>query len=216
MSNVAYGAPSCPAVVDANLCPPSPDWSDGQLVQACLDANQRAWECLIARYKALIYSFPRKYGARAEDAADVFQLVCADLFLELPRLRNHDSVRAWICAVAGHRAYHWKRRFVIHAQRQSALDAETIVVTPPSRQLLQDERERLVRTAVAQLPIRHRAVIEFLFFEEPPLPYQAVAQRLGIAPGSVPFLRARSLKKLERLLGGPGRTASLPGPCQES
>jgi RNA polymerase sigma-70 factor (ECF subfamily) len=195
--------------VETALClHPSTEWSDEQLVQACLDGNQRAWELLITRYKALICSFPRKYGARPEDAADVFQWVCADLFLALPRLRNHESVRAWICTVAGHRAYHWKRRHVTHALQQSAFEAEATVVAPPSKQLLQEEREQLVRNAVAQLPNQHRAVIEFLFFQEPPLPYHAVAQRLGVAPGSVPFLRARSLRKLERLLGESALTES--------
>lgn len=209
MSHVAYGVPSCPPAVEVGPHPdPSTECSDEQLVQACLGGNQRAWEFLIARYKALIYSFPRKYGARTEDAADVFQLVCADLFQALPRLRNPDSVRAWICTVAAHRAYHWKRRHVTHAQRQSAWEAEATLVVPPSKQLLHDERDQQVRNAVAQLSNQHRTVIESLFFQEPPLPYQAVADLLGVAPGSVPFLRARSLKELARRLGGPARAES--------
>ena len=74
--------------------------------------------------------------------------------------------------------------------------------------MLQDEREQQVRNAVAQLSNQHRTLIECLFFQEPPLPYQAVAQLLGVAPGSVPFLRARSLKELARRLGEPSRAES--------
>ncbi|MFA5910610.1 MAG: sigma-70 family RNA polymerase sigma factor [Vicinamibacterales bacterium] len=183
------------------LTPPSAEWSDARLVQACLDGNQRAWDLLIARYKNLIWSFPRKYGAPAHEAADVFQMVCIDLFLELPRLRNHESLRAWISTVATRRAYHWKRRHIIRATREDdGADPEVVVVTQPSTEFQDAERGRLVRHAVAQLPQRYRAVIELLFFEEPPLPYQKVAQRLGVAPGSVSFLRARGLRKLERIL----------------
>lgn len=204
MSSVAYAATPCPDAGDVALVPGQiTEWSDELLVQECLGGNQHAWEVLLAKYKALICSFPRKYGATAEDAADVFQLVCADLFVALPRLRNHDSVRAWICTVANHRSYHWKRRHVTNARRESSLETELPSVAPASGQLIQDEREQRVRDAVARLSHRHRAVIELLFFQEPPLPYQEVADRLGIAPGSVSFLRARSLKKLGRMLDAP-------------
>lgn len=183
------------------LVPPSADWSDERLVQACLDGNQRAWDLLIARYKNLIWSFPRKYGAPPHEAADVFQLVCIDLFLELPRLRRHESLRAWISIVATRRAYHWMRRHIIRAGRENdGVDPEVAVVTQPSTALQDAERVKVIRRAVAQLPQRYRTVIELLFFEEPPLPYQKVAQRLGVAPGSVSFLRARGLRKLERIL----------------
>ncbi len=179
----------------------SADWSDERLVAGCLAGEQRAWDLLIARYKSLIFSFPRKYGAPPHEAADVFQLVCIDLFIALPRLRNHESIRAWISTVAAHQAYRWKRRHVVRVSREDEpSDVEAPLAATPSGQFLQAEREQLVRAAVAQLPARYRMVIELLFFEEPPLPYQAVADRLGVAPGSVSFLRARGLRKLERIL----------------
>jgi len=60
---------------------------DERLVQGCLDGDQQAWESLIDKYKRLIYSIPFKYGATPEDAADVFQAVCIEVFNSLPQLK---------------------------------------------------------------------------------------------------------------------------------
>lgn len=199
MSAPAFACPSPSAGVVAPS--PSSDWSDQQLVQACLVWDQHAWQVLVAKYKNLICWFPRKYGAPAHEAADVFQLVCTELFIALPRLRNHRSLRPWVTTVAAHQAHQWKRRH--QARVRWAADAAGTEATPvenPSKQLLQAEREQLVREAVSRLPNRYRGVIECLFFEDPPVPYQVVAQRLGVAPGSVNFLRARGLRKLARIL----------------
>jgi hypothetical protein len=39
-----------------------------------------------------------------------------------------------------------------------------------------------------------------LFFEQPPLPYTEVARRLGLATGSIGFIRGRCLDRLRKLL----------------
>jgi hypothetical protein len=39
-----------------------------------------------------------------------------------------------------------------------------------------------------------------LFYQQPPLPYNEVAQRLGLATGSIGFIRGRCLRQLEKIL----------------
>ena len=99
---------------------PTAEQSDQQLVQACLGGDQSAWAALIRRYQNVVYFFARRYGASATDAADVFQLVCAEIFVSLPRLRNQASLRSWIMTVSARQAYHWKRGHLKRAQREGA------------------------------------------------------------------------------------------------
>jgi RNA polymerase sigma factor (sigma-70 family) len=84
--------------------------------------------------------------------------------------------------------------------RENALEIEVSHGATPARQFLDAERDELVWKAMSKLTERHREVIQCLFFEEPPLPYEAVARRLGVTPGSVSFLRARGLRNLEKIL----------------
>jgi DNA-directed RNA polymerase specialized sigma24 family protein len=47
-------------------------------------------------------------------------------------------------------------------------------------------------------------MIELLFFQSPPLPYSEVAQRLGLARGSIGFIRGRCLHRLKKILEAKG------------
>lgn len=187
-------------VHEGGVSAPPESTTDDELVSACISGNQLAWEQLIARYRGLIRSFARKYGAPAPEAADIFQTVCIELYVALPRLRNHQSVRAWIATVAAHETYRWKRRHLARLQRDTQIRDCAAPATTPLSEFLQSEQRTLVRRAVAHLPERYRTLIGLLFLTEPPLPYRTVARRLGVMPGSVPFLRQRGLRKLEQLL----------------
>ena len=184
---------------------PNVTWADDRLIRACLDGNQQAWSALIAKYKNLIYSIPVKYGASPEDAADVFQAVCLDLFNDLPRLRNAAGLRRWIITVAAHQSFHWKKKVQRRAEDdlEGVHESELPADVPPDF-MEEIEREQMLREAVAQLPARCQEIIKLLFYEQEPVPYDDLARRLGLARGSIGFIRGRCLKHLERLLGDAG------------
>jgi RNA polymerase sigma factor (sigma-70 family) len=178
-----------------------PTAGDRQLVDACLRGSQEAWDALIAKYQRLIYSVPLKYGGTREDAADIFQAVCIELFKELPRLRNVDNLRPWLVTVAAHQSFHWKRREQRRAQREvPGPDEEEPGIAVPPGVTAELEREQLVREALARLPARCRELIDGLFYQHPALSYAEVARRLGLRPGSIGFIRGRCLKRLEQIL----------------
>ena len=175
--------------------------ADHGLVEACLEGDERAWAALITKYKRLIYSIPLKYGAGPQDAADIFQAVCLELFHELPRLRNTSNLRPWLMTVAAHQAFHWKRARVRQWRRESDVEPDGMPdPTLPSALAAEVEREQSVRDAVAQLPQRCQQLVRLLFYEQPPRPYAEVARRLGLATGSIGFIRARCLTRLQRVL----------------
>jgi RNA polymerase sigma factor (sigma-70 family) len=196
------------------LSTPMSAWSDQQLVQACLRGDEAAWSALIRRYQNVMYFFARRYGASSADAADVFQLVCAELFVSLPRLRNQQSLRSWIMTVSAHQAYHWKRGFLKRAKREACDNdaAFDTLSTPPSAEFELRQRDDAMRAAINQLPPRCQVLVRLLFYEDPPLPYEAVAQRLGLATGSIGLTRSRCLKKLQRILDG----TAVGGDCAQS
>jgi CheY-like chemotaxis protein len=86
-----------------------PSQNDDQLVQACLKGSEKAWDTLIDKYKNLIFSIPIKYRLTMDDADDIFQQVCLDLFRELPKLRTPKALAAWLTQTTSHRRFHLKR-----------------------------------------------------------------------------------------------------------
>jgi RNA polymerase sigma factor (sigma-70 family) len=188
---------------------PSPSWSDALLIEACRAGDERAWAALLNKYRPLVLSVPRRYGASAADAADVFQRVCIELFRALPRLRKAESVRSWLMTVASHEACRWKRqhRRQLYEGMKDAGEVEDPFSAIPSGLLERRELAASIRSAVEQLPPRQQRLVQMLFFYDPPLPYEAVALELGLATGSVAFIRARCLKKLRGLLSATARRA---------
>lgn len=181
---------------------PGADWSNTRLVAGCLTGDERAWHILLDRYKNLIYSIPLRYGAPHQDAADIFQAVCLDLFNELPRLRDAEALQGWLIRVTTNKCYHWKRRQVSQEGDVGDDQIESISGTDqiPAELIVGLEREQMVREAIAQLPPRCREMIELLFFEHPPMPYNEVAKRLRLAKGSIGFIRGRCLKRMKKIL----------------
>jgi RNA polymerase sigma factor (sigma-70 family) len=172
---------------------------DEWLVAECLRGNEGAWSALIARYKRLIYSIPLKYGASPDDAADVFQAVCVEMFSELPRLRKVESLRSWLMTVTTHQAYHWKQRHRKRLTREGGdlEQAGTLGVDPEDDAIEAIERAELMQDGLRRLSPRCQTMLRLLFFREPPMRYDELARELGLATGSIGFIRGRCLKRLE-------------------
>ena len=181
---------------------PAADWSNTRLVAACLTGDERAWAVLLERYKNLVYSIPLRYGVPHQDAADIFQAVCLDLYNELPRLRDAEALQGWLVRVTMNKCYHWKRRHTAREEDAAEGQIESLSTADllPAEIIAGAEREQMVRDAMDQLPPRCREMIRLLFFEHPPMPYNDVAKRLRLAKGSIGFIRGRCLKRLKKML----------------
>ena len=181
--------------------------ADAALVRSCLEGDPAAWSAVMSKYKRLIYSIPIKYGAQPDDAADIFQAVCTALIAELPRLRRHEALRPWLIRVTRHKTLQWKLRARRESQWPQAEVAfsELVSADGSGEQLMEQvQREQSVREAIAVLPDRCRELVRLLFYEQPPIPYDEVARRLGLATGSIGFIRGRCLKKLRANLKASG------------
>jgi len=187
-----------PASIEPRV--PSASWPDEELVFECLQGNEAAWTALVEKYRNLVYSVPVQYRMSPEDAADIFQAVWTDLFAELPRLRNPGALRSWLATVAGHKCFHWKRQEALRS-RLADLDSEAVHTQASAFDWNAEiEREQKLREALLELSPRCREMVQMLFFEQPARPYKEVAERLGLAEGSIGFIRGRCLDKLRAAL----------------
>ena len=169
-----------------------------------MGGNEEAWAALVDRYKNLVFSVPIKQGMPHQDAADVFQRVWLLLMAELPRLREVQALPMWLIRVTSRECARWRRQEQPYAAREVAETAEVELVAddqPLAEQMLaQVKEEQILREAVLALPPRCRQLIDMLFFETPARPYQEVAHSLGLAAGSIGFIRGRCLTRLRREL----------------
>jgi RNA polymerase sigma factor (sigma-70 family) len=175
--------------------------SDARLVRGCVRGSEDAWGALLEKYKNLIFSIPIRQGIPREDAADIFQRVCVLLLAELRHLRQPAALPMWLIRVTSHECLRWHRQERSHA----SLPAEETPLAPhdpllPDEIVARIKEEQMLREAIGALAPRCRQVIQMLFFESPARPYEDVARSLGLATGSIAFIRGRCLTRLRRQL----------------
>ncbi len=174
--------------------------SDDALIHECRAANEDAWHELVARYRRLVYAIAIRAGLDEDLAGEVFQRTFALLVEQLYRIERPDRIRSWLVTTASREARRMHQRQLREPGSQEA-DLNT-----PDRQALPDqvlvelEEQHLVRTTMAQLDERCRALLTLLFYRPDVPPYAEIAAQLGISEGSIGPTRARCLAKLRREL----------------
>jgi DNA-directed RNA polymerase specialized sigma24 family protein len=160
--------------------------SDADLVQACLDGHEAAWNELVDRFGRLVYSVPRRYGFCDADAQDVHQIVFAILYLGsgLIRTTHRECFR---------RA---KRSGAYVGLEQAIAD----VSAPADDRAEQWERQHQVRQALRELGGRCEQLLTALFLAPGQPNYEALARELDMKVGSIGPTRSRCFQKLEKIL----------------
>jgi RNA polymerase sigma factor (sigma-70 family) len=185
------------------------DEDDAGLVSRCRRGEGAAWEALVHRYQRLVFAIVRRTGLDEHAAADVFQTVFARLVAQLPRIAEPQRLQAWIVTTAKREALlalHRGRRTVSMTHAGDA-DNETSDWDIADESLLPEEMlaelQQLdqLRHALERLEKRCRELLLILFRDDgDKLPYEAVAQRLGMSVGSIGPTRLRCLAKLRQLV----------------
>lgn len=182
--------------------------SDKQLLLACRNGDQAAWEALIKRYQRLMYAIPRRAGLDEDQSSDVFQDVFATLFEKLDDIEQPERIHSWLVTTARRKT--WRVISKARAAQYTVSDDESdsgadLSSIPdnaalPDEVLLKLEEQHRVRTAVAGLDDRCRKLLRLLFYEAEPPSYAEIATLLGTSEGSIGPTRARCLEKMLRLL----------------
>jgi hypothetical protein len=147
---------------------------DEVLIPHCLAGSEQAWSLLIERYSHLIHSISSLKGLSGEEAGDILLQVSLILVLELPRLRDHRRLMAWLIRLTSREC---TRRLRKHQTHQGDL-----------------------REIVYSLPSRCRQLMELLFLTTPAASYDDVARRLGVAGTYGDLIRRRCIEWLKKRL----------------
>ena len=181
--------------------------SDADLVRACQKGDQDAWDTLVERYQRLIFAIPRRAGLSDERASDIFQEVFLTLFEKLDEIAQPEKIRSWIVTTAKFKTWRLIRSekgFYSIAESDEDMRQEIAALsdkTPLADDvLIQLERQHLIRTALKQLDERCQKILSMIYLRDAAASYSEVAAAIGVGETSISPLRARCLKKLEKIL----------------
>ncbi len=166
------------------------------LVTRFIDGDESALREIIDEYKDSLYSFLRRFLNRQDLVEDVFQETFMQLYASRESFDPNRSLRPWLFTIAANKAKDALRKM----KRTSAISVGTIggddemsiddvfnsfssYETTPVDELLTEERGKLVREIIAEMPENLRGILILAYFKQ--FSYKQMADILSIPIGTV-------------------------------
>lgn len=152
------------------------------------------WPRIVREHGALVFGTAWRILGHEADVEDVVQ----EVFLQAYRLEQTRPVRYWsgfLRKLAACRALDRLR------QRRCSLPLQDVAIPSsetPDVQAMERELQNRLRLAIAELPSREAEVFCLRYFED--LPYDKIAETLGIRRGAVAAALHKARAKLEASL----------------
>jgi len=180
--------------------------SDAEIVKACRRGEETAWNELVDRFQRLIFTVPRRAGLSEEQAADVLQEVFLTLFEKLDEIEQPEKIRSWLVTTAKFKTWSVVRSQKGFYSPETEEGMELEMAGLPDAAPLADERlieleqQHLIRTALQELEERCQKILSLIYLQDAAASYAEVAEAIGVGETSISPLRARCLKKLQKIL----------------
>jgi len=152
--------------------------ADRELIEASRRGDRAAFAAIIERHQRAVYAVAFS-GTRDRSLADD---VTQDAFLiawrRLGELRELDRLPAWLCGIARNLARDTRKRVP-----RDVVDVEYVLDTTTPYDALSDaESDRIIATALGQVPDVYREPLVLFYYEERSV--EDVARYLGITPAT--------------------------------
>jgi RNA polymerase sigma factor (sigma-70 family) len=181
------------------------------LVHRAAEGDPAAWNAIVDEYAGLLRSVVRRFRLNEAQAADAVQTTWLRLVEHVADLREPEHLAGWLKTTAQRVCLQTIRRNgrEVLGDRDPDRDPGRGVwyddqeLDGPEACTLRQEQAALVARAVADLPDRHRELVELLV-ASPPISYADISGRLGMPVGSIGPTRARILARLREALATVG------------
>ena len=180
---------------------PGHDKEVTRLVRAAANGDQQAWDAIVSRYVALLWSIAFRHGLGESDAADVVQNTWLRLFEHIHDVREPARVGSWLATTAQRESLRIvaQRQRVVPSDDEAAFDGADRLQAPLDEALLSREQAAEARAALETLPPQWRSLVEALT-QDPPLSYERIVADLGVPIGSIGPTRGRCVRRLRALV----------------
>lgn len=163
---------------------------DQQLISDCLAGQTESFGRLVSRYQNRLYNTLVHFLGSADDAQDVAQDAFVLAFQKLSSFQGRSAFYSWLFRIAMNAAVSLKRKTKkIKASVDAAKDrlgqepTDSHPDTRPSHGIEQNERQQIVREALAELSDEFRAAL--VLKEMDGLKYEEIAEVLDCPIGTV-------------------------------
>ena len=178
---------------------------DAQLIEACLEGNENAFEKLVLRFQNKVFTLIVRMVRNRETALDLSQEVFIKIFRKLDKLKNKKRLSSWIMQVAHNTTLDYIKKRRLESVSTDFDDQATqqrmarFITTPNSiapdaivERLTPSQMDELVN----ELDLKYRTIITLRFVEG--YPFQEIADILKLPLSTVKFRKHYAIKLLQQ------------------
>jgi RNA polymerase sigma factor (sigma-70 family) len=185
-----------------------------RLMAEATAGDQNAWNKLVERFSALLWSICRSYGLAPADAADAFQLTWLRLLEHIESIQEPARLAGWLATTCRRECMAILRRGrrVLLSSDDALFDRVSGQAPGADRATLLSDRDAELWSAFGRLNERCQRLLRVLVVEpEDGAPsYDMAAAVLDMPKGSLGPTRGRCLEQLRKYLDDGGISASGP------
>lgn len=169
---------------------------DRELVERFRRGETAAFDEIVTRHRAVVYSIARRLLRSHDEADEAAQQTFVRAWRSLARFRGEAALRTWLCRIAINVA----KTLGTRARPETSLDPEDRPdpAGDSEEALGRSEARARVRRAVAKLPPRQREVVLLKVFSD--MTYREVADVLTLSDGAVKAHLHQAVANLRRIL----------------
>lgn len=174
-----------------------------QLVERARTGDSKAWGTIYEDLAPLVFRLCRRLLSSREDAEDATAEVFLKARLHLGQVDTSRPFRPWLFKVAANHCWDELRKRRTRAPLdETEGDIEQLSDGAPNAQeaILADQSRAAIREGIRGLDDRARTALVLRYYGE--MPYQAIAEVLGVSSNFVGVLLFRARRELRRRLEG--------------
>jgi RNA polymerase sigma-70 factor, ECF subfamily len=169
---------------------------DAFLVRAAQRGDRRAFEQLVERHQARLFTLAARTLGSADEAADAVQEAFVRAWVGLPRFRRRSLFSTWLFRICVNAAHD------VRARRPARPLAEPPDSADPRDAFVQRELSGALQAALDALDEDYRIAI--VLYDVLGCSYAEIAELTEVAEGTVKSRIFRGRRELARRLGTPG------------
>lgn len=167
------------------------DWTDIELIEACLKENPSAQKLLYDKYSSKLYGICLRYSKNEEEAQDILQDSFIKVFTKLHTYQFTGSFEGWLKRIATNTSIEYYRKKI------NTDEVDEIVFNPylsvDSDKSL--EVEELLKM-IQELPEGYRMIFNLYAIDG--FTHSEIAQKLGISEGTSKSQLSRARAHLQK------------------
>ena len=180
---------------------------DDALIRRAAQRDERAFEQLMLLHQKAVYNICYRMAGNAEDALDLSQEVFLKLWRTLEQYQFDAAFSTWLYRMTQNACIDFLRRqkrqqhASLTVSDDEAAGKELSVPDPaplPEDRVIFNEKQEAIRTAMNALPSDFREILELRVVRN--LPYEQIAQIMGLPVGTVKSRLARARLQLKKRL----------------